>query len=670
MKTLTNLRNKCTPNWEVRPILIFGVLLVLLFFTACSKDEATTEDPNSEDPKSELTFAQVVAAGGEFEPFPEFRTTTDVGEPSTANRDDVGVSSTERFSCTTRTVSVLDGNGAFPLFNSGAEVIYPGNLLQGKTLSDVTPKPIVVARAGGTISHNLINGSDPSFTVDEVKKSTIATAMNSIIDKSTGPVPAKFEVDIVQIESESQMALEIGIEVENLTTSAQGNLSFSSEKEFNRTLVKVVQEYYTMSFDLPTSLDQIFAESITPEQLQPFVQEDNPATFISSVTYGRVFYMLIESTSSREEMQASLNITYDSGLINGSSSLDVNTFASLKEVKIKAIAYGGDAVGSFELLGETNIAAIAQKIGAATNIKTGLPLSYVVRSVERPDIVVGTKLATKYDIVTCSVKGYLALTIYKELVDIFGPGPGNGIGAATKVSGEKFIVYNITGDKYALYDAGLGKKGAEIYDITDGPFRLPASFGPVGAAILYRANEIRFFDKEKGLKFISMKSVNSSWAGDLAQEGWLNSSNVNYYSRRDDNEQQTNDFYSENSVTEFPFSADGIGAATAHQAVRDAGLDDRNHQFYFSLNGNAGSVYRSALHPYTGFSYQSNWNGKFTIDEFFNDKFPTDFDRVGAAVKITFSANSISYLYFNETGDRMMIQNEESNEYEGPFVVN
>jgi hypothetical protein len=47
MKTLTYLRNKCTPNWEVRPVLIFGVLLVLLFFTACSKDEAIagTEPP-------------------------------------------------------------------------------------------------------------------------------------------------------------------------------------------------------------------------------------------------------------------------------------------------------------------------------------------------------------------------------------------------------------------------------------------------------------------------------------------------------------------------------------------------------------------------------------------------------------------------------------------------
>jgi thiol-activated cytolysin len=666
MKTLTNLRNKCTPNWEVRPVLIFGVLLVLLFFTACGKDDSSIAD------SGELTFDEILKSGYVFESFPESRTTKDVGESTTANRDDEGVSGTERFSCTTKTVSVLDGNGEFPLFNTSADVIYPGSLLQGKTLSAATPKPIVVERAGGTISTNLNTGQEgSSFTVDNVSKSSIQDAVNGIIDRGTGVVPADFQIDIIQIESESQMALEMGIKVETFTTEVEGNMSFSTDKKYNRTLVKLSQSYYTMSFDLPTSNDKIFGANVTPENLAKYVQPDNPATFISSVTYGRIFYMLIESTSSREEMQASLNATYSSPAVDGAVEIDVATFKSLKEVKIKVIAYGGEAKSAFKLLGDTSIEEIAANLGASTLITAGLPVSYVVRSVERPDEIVGTKLATEYDIVTCSVKGFLALTVYKELVDIFGPGPGNGIGAATKVSGEKFILYNITGDKYALYDAGLGKKGAEIYDITDGPFRLPASFGPVGAAILYRANEIRFFDKEKGLKFISMKSVSSSWAGDLAQEGWLNSSNVNYYSRRDDNEQQTNDFYSENSATEFPFSADGIGAATAHVAVRDAGLlDNRNHQFYFSLNGNAGSVYRSALLPYNGLSYQSNWNGKFTIDEFFNDKFPTDFDRVGAAVKITFSENSISYLYFNETGDRMMIQNEESNEYEGPFVVN
>jgi thiol-activated cytolysin len=665
MKTLKNLRNKFTSNWGMRSVLFFGAFLVLLLIASCGKDDpvaadSIAEDPTTEDPSSELTFAQVVANGEEFDDFPESRTTTDVGESSTANRDDVGVSSTERFRCTTKTVSVLDGNGQFPLFNTSADVIYPGNLLQGKTLSDATPKPIVVGRAGGTISYNLNNANLNSFfTVDEVKKSTIQNGMNFIIASAGEVVPADFQVDIIQIESVSQMALEMGIEVETFTTKVEGNLSFSTEKEYNRTLVKVNQSYYTMSFDLPTSLDEIFGENVTPAQLETYVQADNPATFISSVTYGRIFYMLIESTSSREEMQASLKVTYDAAAINGTGTLDVVTFDSLKEVKIKAIAYGGDAEGSFQLLGETSIAAIADKIGASTDIRAGLPLSYVVRSVERPDQVVGTKLATEYDIVTCIPKGILAPDNYQELVDIFGPGPGNGIGAATKLTGAKFLVYNKAGDKYAFYDLGTGKKGVKIYNVDEGPFRMDTAFGPVGAALLYRANQLHFFN-EDGTKFVKYNSVTSSFGSDLNQcdfldcDLWQTGTNPDY--------RETSIYYAApyRTYNDFPFVGDGIDAAVANES--DALFEyEFNLQTYFSNYGSTSAVFVSFKEQTT----LGNWKATETTKDLLGTPF---FDRVGAAVKISYSTNSVNYLYFNEAGDQMIIKGNQT--FKGPYVIN
>jgi thiol-activated cytolysin len=638
----------------------------MLFIASCGKDDPVATDPIAEDPESELTFAQVVANGEEFDDFPETRTTTDVGESSTANRDDVGVIGTERFSCTTKTVSVLDGNGQFPLFNTSADVIYPGNLLQGKTLSDATPKPIVVGRAGGTISYNLNNGNLLStFTVDEVKKSTIQNGMNTIIANAGDVVPADFQVDIIQIESVSQMALEMGIEVETFTTKVEGNLSFSTEKEYNRTLVKLNQSYYTMSFDLPTSIDEIFGENVTPAQLETYVQADNPATFISSVTYGRIFYMLIESTSSREEMQASLKLTYDAAAINGTGTLDVATFDSLKEVKIKAIAYGGDAEDSLSLFGETSIAAIADKIGASTDIRAGLPLSYVVRSVERPDQVVGTKLATEYDIVTCTTKGLLAPDNYKELVDIFGPGPGNGIGAATKLTGAKFLVYNKAGDKYAFYDLAAGKKGVKIYNVDQGPFRMDTDFGPVGAALLYRSNQLHFFNKN-GTELVKYNSVTDSFGSDLNQcvdfydcDFWLTGKNEVY--------RFTSDYYSETRRTSnaFPFSGDGIDAAVANESdinyIVGTEIGIYNRQTYFSNNGTSAAVFNS----FSQNGKLGNWKAPTTTKAFLGDPF---FDSVGAAVKISYSANSINYLYFNEVGDQMIIKDNAT--FKGPYVIN
>ena len=406
-------RNK----WEAQfPLWITGfAILLLTVISACSENGTAPVDEN------EMTFEEIIASGGTFEPIPESRTvdTLSTGEPVTEDREfsEGGEPKTERWICTTRTLSVLDGNGQFPLFNTNADVIYPGNLLQGITLQNATPSPIVVERAGGSISYDLNNGNlSSTFTVDKVSKSSIQDAMNNIIANSGDVVPANFQLEIMEVQSENQLALEMGLNVSAFNTKVKSNMSFSTEREYNRFLVKLTQSYYTMSFDLPTSLDQLFDESVTPEQLATYVQPGNPATFISSVTYGRIFYMLVESTSSRQEMAAKLDVSYGAFRNSVDGSVDVDSFEEMKDAKIKVIAYGGDAAGTFELAGEATIHNIADKLAESTNIRAGLPLSYVVRSVERPDQIVGTSIATEYDVTNCELKGILPPQDRKSVV--------------------------------------------------------------------------------------------------------------------------------------------------------------------------------------------------------------------------------------------------------------
>ena len=140
----------------------------------------------------------------------------------------------------------------------------------------------MVKRAGGTISYDLNDGNaQPFFVVDEVSKSSIQNGMNQIIWGSQAQ-PDNFDLQIVQVESEKELALEMGITVETFAAKVKNNMSFSTNNQYNRTLVKLTQKFYAMSFDLPTSLDENFDESVTSENLATYVQADNPATFISS----------------------------------------------------------------------------------------------------------------------------------------------------------------------------------------------------------------------------------------------------------------------------------------------------------------------------------------------------------------------------------------------------
>lgn len=637
------------------------LLLLVLVIVACSKED---KEENEINPMA-TTFEQVIATGDDFESFPESRTEEVTSTSDPENEDytstENGVTEVVRYVCTTKTLDVLDGNGSFPLFNTSADVIYPGNLLQGATLSNVTPSPIVVERAGGTVSYNLNNGNtSSSFSVEEVKKSTIQDAMNNIIANAGSIVPANFQLDIVQIESESQLALELGISAQTFNAQVSADLSFSSEQSFNRTLVKLNQSYYTMSFDLPTSLEEIFSPSVTPEQLGNYVQEDNPAAFISSVTYGRIFYMLIESTSSREEMDSKINLAYGAFQNSVEAELEVNALEELASLKIKVIAYGGDAEGAFQIAGETNVSDIANKLSENTDIRAGLPLSYVVRSVERPDQIVGTRLSTQYEVVECELKGSLPPAGLGSIVDLFGDDEdGGGIGAMANVSDSNVLLFNKKGDKYAWYNGNSGEIKA-VFNIDDP--NSPLGIVPldaIGAAIQQGDKDIYFFD-QSGLSASILDYNMSSWSGN-GDAPTSPMGNWEIDSEDDDNIFLVNPLYGD--TPNFQFGNYGFGAACRTGNVHFSFFRKQGDQyaFYAIQSGDSNFTWKNPLNSNTWFDNEIAQDGNVL------------FDNVGAATSLQFNGSSGRTYLINEAGDQMMEFLTATNGeriLNGPWVIN
>jgi len=291
----------------------------------------------------------------------------------------------QNWTCTTEQQSIETaggGNEGFPLFSPNSDVIYPGNLLQGNSLNQGTPKIIAVERAGGTISTDVLDGNiEPDVTVDAIKKSSVTGAINQIIDGSTGVVPANFYMKVKNIQSREQLALELGVDVNSSFVDLESKLGYSSDTQKNTFMVNLNQTFYTMSYDIPTSLDQIFAPSVSPDDLARYVGEGNPATYISSVTYGRIFYMLIESTSSRTEMDAAINASFNGVTTDVEVDMKIDYVAELDELSITVFAYGGEASSSLMTVGKTQLDELSALLAEGSDIRAGKPISYVVRSV-------------------------------------------------------------------------------------------------------------------------------------------------------------------------------------------------------------------------------------------------------------------------------------------------
>lgn len=646
---------------------LFGKLTAMLFMAlaiGCSKDDGGTTDPPIDPPVG--TIAEVVASGDAFESFPPTTTATDVGTETTKNedydrKDSTGANIEQRWICTEKEVDITGGTHTFPLYNTNASVIWPGNLLQGKTLDNATPQDIVVKRAGGAITYNLVTGNPVATKpVDVIDQGTVQQAMNNIIADNGDITPANFTLDVVAINSKEELALEMGLKVSTLTTKVSGNFSYNSSSEVSSVLVKLTQQYYTMSYVKPTSLDEVFDPSVTPEQLAKFIQPDNPATFISSVTYGRIFYMLYESSASAQDMAAALKGSYDAVAGSASASVNIDKLREYNNLNVKVIAYGGDSEGTLNAVGATfggeeavdNLQDIVGRLAASSDIAGGLPLSYVVNSLEDPSQVVSTNLATKYTVKNCELKGVLPPGLYSDLLDLFD----DGIGALAHISASDVIVFNKAGNKYAWFNGNtpgiLSDGDRQIFSITDANAPLGAlQLENVGAALQFAdnlANRLYIFSLD-GFKLQILPIVNNYPANSLPTEPIVNNPSDVLLA---------NEIFGDSG--NFFLASEGFGAGVRIGATSMAyfGSNGDGYQTYNSSNGGSWST---VIFP------SNKWFVGQTHDG------PDLFDKVGAASQFGIGGSSGRYLFVNEAGDEIMEWFSfatENDRFEGPWVIN
>lgn len=376
---------------KLKQIASLTGLCLMLLLPGCSKDSADSPTGSGDN----TTFDEVIQSAGDFAPvIPE----EDTLKVDTTIQEVVG---DEDYFCTRKTVSATEAPGEFPLFDVNADLIFPGNLLQGATLDHATPSPIPVKRGPGTVVMIIDNGADSvSRYIPEVNLSNVFNAKNQIIQDNPGILPARFAFSMEQISSREQLGLALDVSYSNLSADVSASLAFSSDKEYNRFLVRLDQSYFTIAYQLPTTKAEIFDQSVTPEQLGQYVGPGNPPAFIGSVTYGRKFYLLIESTSSKEDMDASIHASFNAAVSQGQLDASATYIKDLQSVKVKAFALGGEQGSALSAI-TTDFEALKDFLAQGGDIRTGVALSYVVRSLAHPDQIVKVKVATEYDVVDC-----------------------------------------------------------------------------------------------------------------------------------------------------------------------------------------------------------------------------------------------------------------------------
>lgn len=282
----------------------------------------------------------------------------------------------------------------FVAFNPNVDSVYPGALVQGKSLPDGVLTPLVTARTPLTITVSDFISNNPSATYSkEVKHPSLANvtaAVSSVISQNLQEdQPSKISYNETSYSSVEQAFLKLGASYSWTAGKISGSFQKSSQEYRTGLMVRFIQSYYTVSCDAPTAPNSFIAQTTPYNDFKLYAGDGNPPAYVASVTYGREVWMLIESNNSEQEVKAAINAAYNAAVSKGNVDLDVTQKKVLNESYVQVMIVGGNGPAAVEVLAGDHFANLKQYLMAGANYSRkspGVIISYTARYLSDNDI--------------------------------------------------------------------------------------------------------------------------------------------------------------------------------------------------------------------------------------------------------------------------------------------
>lgn len=381
----------------------YFALVAILGLGLLSACKQTGNEPNSgggvspDDPRNIREVASLLRSAGKL-PEPPAPKTTLVGEKSQV----VGSAPDHTFEYSGRSrdcdkvvseesYDYIGRSDEFAILDPWASVLWPGCLIQGGSIrGDQVPTAIPIAskRKPGKILLQIVSGADPRLTgenkegswsedVAVMDESSVLQAQNNLIRRwRDSGVPASTSYSLQVIHSIKEAAIATGLDIDKDFGKITASFRTNFKEDRSYVLAKLYQRFYTLSYQDPEGFKGVFKDNIQRSDLEPYTGPGNPICYISSVSYGRVYYLLYESSTSTDSLLTSLNVTLNKVTVSGS----IHTNEVLNRSKVYLIQRGGDAEAGLQgALSHEKVADFIIKGATPSPKNVGAPISFTVK---------------------------------------------------------------------------------------------------------------------------------------------------------------------------------------------------------------------------------------------------------------------------------------------------
>ena len=237
-------------------------------------------------------------------------------------------------------------------FDPNADTLWPGAMVQTTGLDHGLLAPVALPRRAGTITLTGadVDGAGVSRELDEPSLASAQAAIADILSGGEVQVAAKASFVAEQAHSLEEAALKAGVSASWMTGSVKTSFEGDWTARRSTFVVRFVQSYYTVSFAAPAAPELAFAPGVTAADASLFMGDGNPPGFLSSLSYGRMLFVKIESDAEASQVKTAIDAVFSLGTVDASASLSADVKKVMNESTVTVFALGGDPNDAVEIM--------------------------------------------------------------------------------------------------------------------------------------------------------------------------------------------------------------------------------------------------------------------------------------------------------------------------------
>ncbi|MEZ4791629.1 MAG: thiol-activated cytolysin family protein [Flavobacteriales bacterium] len=383
-------------------LLAFGSIGTILIFS-CKKDilpEPGTPDTTlvleyiNDSLRDEFNAALATQGGCIQMPAP-------INEPQPNGNEytEEVASGAQTWTCQVQPMVYGPGFNEVSLF-SPSSITWIGSFLRGDQIGTGAWTPVIYDnRNPVTMSISLNTGQAAStYTMPQPSLSAYNEGHNALRQNAVpNGTPAYILYERKEVRAQQEVTGSIGASVSGWGANISGSYDWNSLQQRSRFMLRLIQKYYTVDMDMLAEPDDWFGSLPSYEQMQSYCP-----VYVSSITYGRMVYITIESSSSVSEVQAAIDASWSGWGFGASVNFDHSAFNSLEETSINAFVVGGDASGATMGLTTGNLNDLINSGAQYSPTSPGAPIAFTVNKLS-DNSVVSFVTHSEYSVRQCSV---------------------------------------------------------------------------------------------------------------------------------------------------------------------------------------------------------------------------------------------------------------------------